>query len=323
MADCQGRRVMVSFIIRRMLQTLLVLVIVTFVVFLVMHSMPGDPVVMYLGPDATVEQIDYYTHVFGLDQPLLVQYGKWVAGLCRGEMGRSIVYRRPIASIVWPRLRVTLTVALPAFLIAVVLGVGLGVVAALRRGKLADSVITVFVNIGMAMPVFWLSILLVFVLSLKLGWLPVQGFTRPSEDLAAAVRKLIMPVGVLALGPMASLARQTRSAMLEVVRQDYVRTARAKGVPEGSVIVAHALRNALIPIVTLMGMQLGYMLGGSVLIEQVYVIPGMGNMLITAILNKDYLLVQSMVLVIAAGVSIFNLLVDIAYGLIDPRIRVS
>lgn len=296
---------------------------VTLLVFLLMRSMPGDPVVMMLGPDASKEQIAYYTKQFGFDQPLPVQYVKWLGSILTGEFGKSVAYRQDIGPFIWERLKVTMTIALPAFSLSVILGVLLGMAAAVRRGGVIDSVITVLANLGMATPIFWLSILCVYVFSLKLGWLPVQGFTWPSDNLALALKKMAMPVCILSLGPLAQFARQTRSAMLEVIRQDYIRTGRSKGLGERAVIFRHALRNALIPIITLMGMQLGYMLGGSVLIEQVYVIPGMGNMLITAILNKDYQLVQSAVFVIATGVSVSNLLVDIAYGVVDPRIRIS
>lgn len=314
---------MSAFIIKRVLQTMVVLLIVTLAVFLVMYSIPGDPILMYLGPDVTQEQITFYTEMFGLDQPLAVQYVKWVGNLFKGEMGKSIAYNQDIGPLIQTRLKVTLLIAISAYTIAVILGVLLGVTAAINRGKLADSVITVLANIGMATPIFWLGIFCVYILSLKLGLLPVQGFTWPTENFALGIKKMIMPVGILSLGPLAQFTRQTRSAMLEVIRQDYIRTARSKGLLENVVIYRHALRNAMIPIVTLMGIQLGYMIGGSVLIEQVYVIPGMGNMMITAIMNKDYMLVQSGVFVIASGVSLCNLLVDIAYGYIDPRIRIS
>ena len=314
---------MTTFIIRRLLQTVVVIFVVTLMVFFIMRTMPGDPVVMYLGPDASKEQIEHYTKEFGLDKSLPVQYLSWIGNIARGEFGESIAYRQDIGPFILERLKVTLIIAIPAFTISVVLGVLLGVIAAIRRGKLVDSIITVMANIGMATPVFWLSILCVYILSLKLDLLPVQGFTWPSEDLALSIQKMIMPVSILALGPLAQFARQTRSAMLEVIRQDYIRTGRSKGLKEKTVIYKHALRNAMIPIITLMGMSLGHMIGGSVLIEQVYVIPGMGDMLITSILNKDYQLVQSAVFVIASGVSLCNLLVDIAYGFIDPRIRIS
>jgi peptide/nickel transport system permease protein len=314
---------MASFIVRRIFQTLIVVLLVTVAVFAVMHSMPGDPVVMMLGPDASAEQIEHYTELFGLDQPLPVQYLKWIRNVAHGDFGKSIAFRTDIGPMIQKRVLVTLTVALPAFFLAAFAGITLGIVAAVRRGKMADSVITVLANIGMSTPIFWLSIVCMYFFSLQLKWLPVQGFTWPSENFPLAIRKLVLPVSMLALGPLASFARQTRSSMLEVIRQDYVRTARSKGLAERKVIYGHALRNAFIPIVTLMGMQLGYMIGGSVLIEQVFVIPGMGSMLITGILNKDYLLVQSTVFVIASGVSLCNFAVDVAYGVIDPRIRLS
>lgn len=314
---------MIDYIIRRLLQTVLVLFIVTLVVFLVMHSIPGDPVLLYLGPDATKEQILYYTKMFGLDKPLLIQYLKWIGNLFHGDMGQSIAFRQAIGPIILSRFKVTLFIASLSFIISAVVGIFLGVVAAINRGKVIDSMITVLANIGMSTPIFWMSILCVYLFSLKLGWLPVQGFTWPSDNLAYGLQQLIMPVFILSLAPLASFTRQTRSAMLEVIRQDFIRTGRSKGLKENTIIIKHALRNAMIPIITLMGMQFGYMLGGSVLIEQVFVIPGMGSMLITAILNKDYMLVQSTVLVISAGISLSNLIVDIAYGYIDPRIRIS
>lgn len=314
---------MSTYIIRRILQTLIVIFIVTFVVFFIMHSIPGDPVVLYLGPDASIEQIEHYTHEWGLDQPLGVQYFRWMGNLFKGEMGDSILYRQQIAPILFTKLQVTLILAIPAFIISVVFGVLLGIIAAVRRGKLADSIITVFANLGMATPIFWLAIVFVLIFSLRLGLLPVQGFTWPREDLGLCIKKLIMPVTILALLPMSQFARQTRSAMLEVIRQDYIRTARSKGLKEKMVIYGHALRNTLIPIVTLMGMQFGYMLGGSVLVEQVFNIPGMGSMLIESIMFRDYLIVQNGVLIIAAGISTLNLIVDIAYGYIDPRTRIK
>lgn len=314
---------MSTFILRRVSQTIVVVLLVTVLVFAIMHMMPGDPVLLFLGPDASVEQIEHYKQQFGLDSPLPVQYFRWVENLFKGELGDSLVYRQDIGPLIRAKLKVTLTIALPAFVIAAAFGMLLGILAAIYRGRWPDSFITVLANVGMATPTFWLSILCVYIFSLRLGWLPVQGFTFPSEDFALAVRRMILPVSMLALGPMAVFARQTRSAMLEIIRQDFIRTGRSKGLGERRVIYVHALRNALIPVVTVMGMQLGYMLGGSVLIEQVFVIPGMGNMLITAILNKDYQLVQSTVLVISAGISLCNLLVDIAYGYIDPRIRIS
>lgn len=312
---------MVRLILRRIGQSVVVLFLVTLMVFLVMHAMPGDPVSLYLGPTATPDQIQLYTKEFGFDQPVLVQYGKWIAGLFHGNMGRSIAFQEDVGPLLAQRVGVTLSVTLPAFLIAVILGVILGVIAAVNHGKAADSVITSVANIGISVPIFWVGILLVYWLSLKMHWLPVQGYTPLSTDFEMGIKKLIMPVFVLALGPMASFTRQTRSAMLEVTQQDYIRTARSKGLKENTVIRGHALRNALIPIITLMGMSIGGLIGGTVLIEQLYVIPGVGSMMMTAIMNKDYMVVQDTVFFIAAVVAVCNLIVDITYGFVDPRIR--
>jgi peptide/nickel transport system permease protein len=238
-------------------------------------------------------------------------------------MGQSIAFQQEVSSLISKRVGVTLSVTLPAFIIAVILGILLGVLAAVNRGKPGDSIITSIANIGIAMPQFWVGILLVYLLSLKFKWLPVQGYTPLSENFLLGLKQLIMPVTVLALGPLVAFTRQTRSAMLEVVQQDYIRTARSKGLKENSVIIGHALRNALIPLITMMGMAIGGLVGGSVIIEKLFVIPGIGSMLITAITNKDYLVVQNTVFLIAASIAVCNLLVDIVYSYVDPRIRID
>jgi peptide/nickel transport system permease protein len=314
---------MIRFFLRRIGQSIIVLLIVTIMVFLVMHAMPGDPVAMFLGPSASNEQIAFYTTEFGLDQPLYVQYYKWIAGLFRGEMGKSITYDQNINEMLGERIKVTLSIAIPAFLIASILGITLGIIAAVNRGTGIDALISGIANLGVAMPAFWIAILCVFLFSLKLRWLPVQGYTPLNEDFVLGLRKMILPVFVLSLGPLVSFTRQTRSAMLEVIRQDYIRTARSKGLKEQVVIRKHALRNAFIPILTLMGMAIGGLIGGSVIIEQIFVIPGVGTMMITAIFNKDYLIVQNVVLIVAISIMLCNLMVDFLYGYIDPRIRVE
>ena len=311
------------YILKRIGQSIIVLVIVTVLVFLVMHMIPGDPIAIYLGETATPEQIEKYTREFGLDQPLYVQYIKWVLGLFQGQMGRSISFSMDVTQLLPQRILTTLSVTLPAFILAVIVGVILGVLSATHRGKALDSVISVFANIGIATPTFWVGIILVYIFALKLGWLPVQGHTPLTEDFVKGIRQLVMPVIVLSLGSMASITRQTRSAMLEVISSDYIRTARAKGLKEKTVTLRHALRNALVPIVTLLGMSVGGLIGGTVLIEQLFSIPGVGSLMMTAILNKDYMVVQNVVFIIALFVMICNLVVDILYGYIDPRIRVD
>lgn len=313
----------VKMILKRVIQSVIILLLVTLMVFLVMQTIPGDPIQIFLGPTATKEQIEHYTKLFGYDQPVLVQYGRWILGLFRGEMGRSVTLQKEISEVIFQRLGATLMVVLPSFILAVIFGVTFGVAAALNRGKLIDSVVSFVANTGMAMPLFWLGILCIYFFALKLHILPVQGFVPPTKDLAECIRHLIIPVGILSLGPLASFTRQTRSAMLEVIRQDYVRTAQAKGLSRWDIILKHQLRNALIPIVTVMGGALGHMIGSTVVIESIFVIPGLGNLMITAIKSKDFMVVQNVVLILAAAVCFCNLTVDLLYGIIDPRIRDS
>ncbi|HJB27787.1 MAG TPA: ABC transporter permease, partial [Candidatus Blautia faecavium] len=290
-------------------------------VFLLMQLVPGDPIVNFLGANATEEQIAHYTELFGYDQPVLVQYGKWIIGLFHGEMGRSVSLQREISEVIFQRLGVTLTIVIPAFLLAVILGVVLGIIAAKKRGSKIDTVISFFANIGMSMPMFWFGMLLIMLFALKLGILPTSGLADASDGTWAYVSHFILPVIVLAMGPLAQFTRQTRSSMLEVIRQDYVTTARAKGVTKRDLTFKHQLRNALIPIITVMGVQLGGMIGGTVLVESIFVIPGLGNLMITAIKGRDFMVVENGVLIIAIAVAICNLVVDILYGIIDPRIR--
>lgn len=312
-----------KYIVQRFSQALIVLVIVTIIVFVIMHMLPGDPVQIYLGETATEEQIDYYTKEFGLDKPLYIQYIKWISGLFKGEMGTSITYKMDVTDLLFKRVITTLSVTIPAFFLSIIIGITVGVIAATHRGKKLDSIISVFANIGIAMPAFWVALILVWVFALKLRWLPVQGYTPFFEDAVLHIRKLVMPVIVLSLGHITALTRQTRSAMLEVISQDYIRTARAKGLKESIVIYSHALRNALIPIVTMLGMSIGALVGGTVIVENLFVIPGVGSLMMTAIINKDYMVVQNVVLIVSVFVLLCNLFVDILYGYIDPRISLD
>jgi peptide/nickel transport system permease protein len=312
-----------QMLLKRIAQSVVVLLIVTLMVFLAMQALPGNPIQIFLGATATPEQIEHYTRLFGYDKPVMVQYGKWIAGLFHGEMGRSVMLQREISGILFQRLGTTLMIVLPAFVVAIIFGLFFGITAALNRGKTVDSIVSFFANIGMAMPLFWLGIICILVFSLKLHILPVQGFVAPSKDLVEYIRHAVMPVGILSLGPLALFARQTRSAMLDVIRQDYVRTAQAKGLNRWGIIIKHQLHNALIPIITVMGVQLGFMIGGTVLIESIFVVPGLGNLMISSIQSKDFMVVQNGVLVIAVAVCVCNLIVDLLYGIIDPRIRDS
>ncbi|WP_019636454.1 ABC transporter permease [Paenibacillus fonticola] len=312
---------MLTFIVRRILQTLFILFFVSIIVFMIMHLLPGDPVSIMLGDYASQEEIENLRQELGLDKPLPIQYMNWVTNVLRGDLGNSIAYNQSVNALIQQRLPISFHIGLLSFLLAIMIGVPAGIIAAVKRGSWVDSLITVTANMGMAVPVFWLGILGVYLFSLKLGWLPVQGYTSPFDDFWRSMHQSIMPIVLLSLGSLASLARQTRSSMLEVIRQDYIRTARAKGLSERKVVLGHALRNALIPVITLLGMGLAHLVGGSVFIEQVFNIPGMGRLMVQSIFGKDYIVVQSVVLIVASVVAFGNLAVDIAYGFIDPRIR--
>ena len=306
---------------KRIVQSVIVILIVTLMVFLLMQLVPGDPIVNFLGPNATEEQIAHYTELFGYDKPVLVQYWRWLSGLFHGEMGRSVAMQMEISDVIFTRLGITLSIVFPAFILAVILGIVLGIVAAKNRGKKIDTVISFFANIGMSMPMFWFGMLLIMFFALKLGVLPTSGFTSFKESPVEYIRHIILPMTVLAMGPLAQFTRQTRSSMLEVIRQDYVTTARAKGIGTRELTFRHQLRNALIPIVTVMGVTLGGMIGGTVLVESIFVVPGLGNLMITSIKGRDFMVVENGVLLISIAVAVCNLIVDIMYGIIDPRIR--
>ena len=310
-----------TFIIRRLIQTVIVLLVVSFIAFLLLHLIPGDPVVTMLGQEASQAQIEALRHELGLDQPMVVQYAHWFMNVLHGNFGKSIIYRENVTDLIITRLPITFHIGFIALLLSTFISIPAGIISAVRRGGFLDSIITVSANLGMAIPLFWLGILGVYFFSLKLGWLPVQGYTSPFSDFWMNTKQIIMPSICLAVVPLASLARQTRSSMLEVIRQDYIRTARSKGLKERTIITGHALKNAIIPVITLLGIQLRNLVGGSVLVETVFNIPGIGRLMVRAVFDKDFLIVQGCIVMIALVVALANLLVDISYGFFDPRIR--
>jgi peptide/nickel transport system permease protein len=304
--------------------SIITLFIVSLITFFMLQLVPGgDPARAMLGLDATQQEVDTLRQQMWLDRPVIVQYAHWVGGIVRGDMGTSIKYNEQVNTLIGKRLPVTIHISALALIFAALLGITAGIVSAVYRGSLLDQVISVLANMGMAIPVFWLGILGIYFFGLALGWLPVQGYTSPFEDFMRGTKQLILPVFCMSLTSLAVLTRQTRSAMLEVIRQDYVRTAFAKGLTQRIVIIRHALKNAFIPIITLLGFSLPALIAGSVLIETVFNIPGMGRLLVTAVLNKDYMIVQAGVVIIGALIVVANLFVDISYGWIDPRIRYS
>jgi peptide/nickel transport system permease protein len=311
-----------TFIIRRLFMAIIVVFIVSLISFLLLQLVPGgDPVRAMLGLDATQEQVDSMRQEMWLDRPVIVQYFHWVGNALHGDLGKSLRYRENVTSLIKQRLPITFHLAFLALLLASIIGITGGIICAIRRGSVLDQIISVLSNGAVAVPIFWLGILGIYVFSLTLGWLPTNGYTSPFDNFWLSTRKIIMPVFCISLPTLALITRQTRSAMLEVVRQDYVRTAWSKGLTEQGVIIKHALKNALIPIVTLLGLGLPNLAGGSVLMETVFNVPGMGRLLVQAVLDKDFVVVQAAVLIIGIIISVANLVVDISYGLLDPRIR--
>ncbi|MEH7438106.1 ABC transporter permease [Neobacillus drentensis] len=314
---------MIAFVIRRLLQTVVVLFIVTLIVFSILQVLPGDPARTLLGPEASPEQVEQVREELGLDRPLPVQYITWVEQALHGDLGKSIAFREDVTKIIGEHLPKTIYISILSMVMAIFIGVPAGIIAAIRRGGKIDSLISVVSNFGMAVPAFWLAVLCIYFFSLKMGWFPVQGYTSTFDDFWLSTKQVIMPVVCLAFAALASFARQTRSAMLEVIMQDFTRTARSKGLKERAIIIRHTLKNAIIPVITLIGLQVRNVVGSTVFIEQVFNIPGMGRLVVQSVFNQDFVVVQGCVLIIAIIVALTNLLVDISYGFADPRIRIK
>lgn len=316
---------MTAFLAQRLIQAIIVLFLVTIIVFFAMRLLPGDPILMLLlsteVEEITEEQLTQLRHKYGLDKPLIIQYFDWLGGVFHGDLGASILQKIPVSGELMRRLPITLHLGLLAFVLSAVIGIPAGIICAIRRGTWIDTVVTIIANVGITVPIFWLGIVLIYFFALYLGWLPVMGYTSPFDDFWMSTRQIIMPVICMAVFPIASAARQTRSSMLEVMHRDYIRTAWSKGVRERVVVIKHALKNALIPVITLKGMSLSMIIGGSVLIETVFNIPGMGRLAVASVVNQDYQYVQGIILIVAVVVVLGNLLVDIINGWLDPRIR--
>ena len=317
---------MTAYIIRRLLMAVIILFLVTLVVFFVIRLLPGDPLIIFLGQSQelgsmSLQELEHLRAEFGLDKPIAVQYVRWIWDLFHGDLGTSINYHEKVGVLMLERFPVTLHLGLTAFVLSNFLGILLGMIAAIRRGTWIDTVVTVVANIGICIPVFWLAILLTYAFGLKLGWLPIAGYTSPTENFWLSTKQAIMPVICLSIVGLAMTARQMRSSVLEVSRQDYVRTAWSKGLRELVIVFRHVLKNSLIPVITLMGIGVGFIFAGSVLIETIFAIPGVGRLLVSSIFAQDYMVIQSGTLVIATIIILSNLIVDISYGWLDPRIR--
>jgi peptide/nickel transport system permease protein len=311
------------YLARRLLAAIPVMVMVATAVFLLLFLTPGDPAAVILGADARPEQVAELRARLGLDQPVYIQLGNWYLRLLRGDLGQSIFENRPVIEAVISRAEPTLLLTSLATLVAVTLGLTLGLLAALRHGRWQDTGAMVVAIGGVSMPTFWLGLNLIFVFGVVLGWLPVAGYEPLSSGLWPSLRYLILPAITLGLFQAALLARLTRSMMLETLGDDYVRTARAKGLAEHAVIIRHAFRNALIPLLTVIGLIFAALMGGAVITEQVFNIPGVGRMLIQAVARRDYPVVQGVVMIVAGLYVLINLVVDVLYGYLDPRLRID
>lgn len=316
---------MTTYIIRRFLHAGLVILILSLVIFLVIRLLPGDPILLLVTGDemaqTSEERIAQLRHEFGLDRPLAIQYVTWMGQLLQGDFGTSIIHRDDVKNELFRRLPITLHLGLTAFILGSFIGLVLGILSAIRRDTWIDSFVTLLANLGVAAPPFWLAALLIYLFGIHLDILPVSGYTSPFHNFWMSSKQAVMPILCLAVFPICSTARQTRSSMLEVIYQDYIRTAWAKGLKEGLIVMRHALKNALIPVVTIMGVILRYVVGGSVVIEMVFNIPGIGRLAVDSAVSQDYPVVQGIILVVAAIVVMINLFVDLLYGLLDPRTR--
>ena len=312
---------MLAYVIRRLFSTLIVMMIVGIFVFLLLHLSPGDPAAIIAGDNATPEQIDGIRRKLGLEDPLLVQFLRWAGHVVQGDLGISIFSNEPVLKLVGQRLEPTVSLALTTLLIAVTLAVTFGVLAAWKAGTWVDRLLMVISVVGFSVPVFVVGYLLIYVFAIELRWLPVQGYTPIAEGLGPWARNLVLPSTALGLAYIALIARITRASMLDVLSEDYIRTAKAKGVANNSMLLKHALKNAGVPIVTVIGIGVALLISGVVITETVFNIPGIGRLVVDAIAKRDYPIIQGVILIFSGVYVLVNLAVDLTYTLIDPRIR--
>jgi peptide/nickel transport system permease protein len=312
-----------TFILRRLAQAIPVVFLSSVMVFLLLHLLPGDPALVLAGPDATQSAIEAIRKDMGLDRPLPVQYVSWVGSILSGDLGRSATNKLPIAQLISQRAPATLELALAAELLTISIALPLGTIAAVKQRTRADWGISSTVSLGLAVPNFWLGILLIILFAIALGWLPPGGRGDFTRDPMTALKFLALPAFTLALPAAMNLSRLTKASVLEVLYEDHVRTARAKGVPGSAVVVRHVVRNAMVPVITAIGLEFGRLLGGSIIVESVFAWPGLGTLMLSSIGNRDYGIVQAGLLILVMIFIVVNLATDIAYGFLDPRIRYS
>jgi len=312
---------MLSYALRRIVIVLITLFVASVIVFAVLEIVPGDPARLMLGMNATEDAIMALRQQMGLDEPVIVRYFAWIGGMLTGDFGRSYTYSVPVIELVRERLVVSLPLALMALVLSTVIAIPVGIFSASKRGSAADAGVMAATQLGIAIPNFWFAILLVYVFAVTLRLVPAGGFPGWQAGLWPAFVSLLLPAIALALPQAAILARVTRSALLDVLGEDYIRTARAKGLPANLVLRRHALRNALIPVLTILGLQFAFLLAGTIIIENVFYLPGLGRLVFQAITQRDLIVVESVVLLLVATVVIVNFLVDLAYAWADPRLR--
>ena len=313
---------MTVFLLRRLLTLLATLVGASLIIFLVLDALPGNAAQTLMGADASPEAVQALTVKLGLDQPLATRYLHWIAGMAVGDLGNSYAYGTPVAGLIMERLTLTVPLAIMSMLITVALALSAGIYTAANHNRLGDVSVMSLTQVGIALPNFWFAILLILLFSVKLQWLSAGGFAGWNDGIWAGIRSLLLPAISLAVVQAAILARVTRSAVLEVLREDFVRTARAKGLSRRAVLWQHVLRNAMIPVMTVMGLQFANLLAGTIVIENVFYLPGLGRLIFQSIANRDLIVVRNCVMLLAAMVVIVNFVVDVLYAYIDPRIKV-
>ncbi len=313
---------MLKYLLKRILAVIPVMLIVGIIVFFLMHLLPGNPAAMMLGPDATLEEIEALSEKLGLNRPIPVQFVEWFSNIIRGDFGTSIFFQgQPVSKVVFDHFQATLLLTLFGLLLAVSFGLVVGVIAAVFHNKLMDRVVMIITSIGVAIPNFWLGLMLALFFSIIFPVLPPAGYVPLSAGFKECFKYLILPAVAIAFGQASLLARMTRANMLEVLQNDYIRTARAKGLSEIKVIFKHGLKNALIPTLTVIGLSFANLMGGAVVTEQIFNIPGIGRLLVKSVFNRDYPVIEGIVLYIAGAWVIINLVIDILYSILDPRIK--
>jgi len=311
-----------NYILKRILALIPIMFIVGLFVFFIIHLIPGNPAAMMLGPEATPEEIDAFSRSMGLDRPIPIQFVEWISNVIRGDFGTSLFFQeQQVTKVVFEHFKVTLTLTVLGVILAIILGIITGVIAAINHNNILDRIIMIITSAGVSIPNFWLGLMLVLFFAIRLSILPPAGFKPLSAGLGESLRYLILPAITLAFGQTSLIARMTRSNMLEVLRSDYVRTARSKGLSELMVNYKHALKNVLIPVITIIGLSFANLMGGAVVTEQIFNIPGVGRLLIKSVFTRDYPVIEGIVLYIAAMWVIINLVTDVLYVIIDPRIE--